>query len=227
MLKRHIIVFAAVTISVAACSTAELRTETWWINSFKVPCVGVAPTQCLQVHGGEQPFGQWRLFYDDIAGFEYRPGSLYRVKVRVTEIPAEQLPADVSSLRFELLEILEQRPDPRAPLHDIYVLEATGSENDMRVRPGSTQARIEFNIVQGRYSGNDGCREFHGAINELDGERLSLAPAKVVDGSCASDIQPTSLLPDIANVAMWRRDGLMLELLNAKGERQLLFKKVD
>lgn len=227
MLGRFTMVLAAVMISVVACSSAGLRTETWWINTFKVPCVGVAPTQCLQVHGDEQPFGDWRLLYGDIAGFEYQPGNLYRVKVRVTEVPADQLPADVSSLRFELLEIIEQRSDPRAPLHDIYVLEATANENIMRGRPASAQATIEFNIVQGRYAGNDGCREFHGAINELDGERLSLAPAIAIDGACASDIQPTSLLLHLANIAMWRRDGLLLELLNAKGERQLLFRKAD
>lgn len=65
-------VLAAVIFGTAACSSAEFCIETWWINSFKVPCVGVAPTNCLQVHDDEQPFGEWRFFYDDIAGFEYQ-----------------------------------------------------------------------------------------------------------------------------------------------------------
>ena len=221
------LLLAAVVTSAVACSSAGLRTEVWWINSFRVPCVGVAPMQCLQVHGDEQPFGEWRLFYDDIAGFEYQPGSLYRVKIRRTEVPADRLPADASSLRYGLLEIIEQRPDPRAPLHDIYMLEATGSGNTKRDHPASAQATIEFNIVLGRYAGNDGCREFHGAINDLDGERLSLAPPIIIDGVCARDSQTTALLLHLADIAMWRRDGLLLELLDASGERQLLFRKVD
>ena len=220
-------VLAAVIFCTVACSSAELRTETWWINSFKVPCVGVAPMHCLQVHGDEQAFGEWRLFYDGIAGFEYRPGNLYRVKVRISEVPADQLPADASSLRYELLEIIEQGPDPRAPLHDIYVLAATGSGSIQRDRPGSAQETIEFNIVQARYAGNDGCREFHGAITYLDGERLSLGPAVTVDEVCTGDSQPTDLLLHLANIAKWRRDGLSLELLNVNGERELLFRKVD
>jgi len=227
VLSRCMMVLAAVVLGTVACSSAEFRTETWWINSFKVPCVGVAPMHCLKVHDDEQPFGEWRFFYDDIAGFEYQPGSLYRVKVRITEVPADQLPADASSLRYELLEIIEQGPDPRAPLHDIYVLEATGSGSIQRDRPAPAQATIEFNIVQARYFGNDGCREFNGAITYLDGERLSLAPAVTVDGSCTGDSQPTDLLPHLANIAKWQRDGLSLELLNAKGERELLFRKVD
>lgn len=227
MLSRCIMVLAAVMISAVACSPAGLRTEIWWINSFKVPCVGVAPMHCLQIHGDEQAFGEWQLFYGDIAGFEYRPGSLYRVKVRITELPADQLPSDASSLRYELLEIIEQGPDPRAQLHDIYVLEATGSGDIKSDRPASAQATIEFNIVRGRYAGKDGCREFNGAIDDLDGERLSLAPATTVASACANDTQPSALLPHLADVAMWRRDGLLLELLDAKGERQLLFRKVD
>jgi len=226
-MSRCIIVLAAVAFGMAACSSRASRTETWWVNSFKVPCVGVAPMHCLQVHDDEQPFGDWRLFYDGIGGFEYRPGNLYRVKVRISEVPAEQLPADASSLRYELLEIIEQSPDPRAPLHDIYVLAATGSGSVQRDRPGSGQATIEFNIVQAWYAGNDGCREFNGAITYLDGERLSLGPAVTVDGVCTDDAQPTDLLPHLANIDKWRRDGLSLELLNLQGERELLFRKVD
>ena len=227
LLIRCILVLAAVITSAVACASAGLRAEVWWINSFRVPCVGVAPMQCLQVHRDEQPFGEWRLLYDDIAGFEYKPGSLYRVKVLRTEVSADRLPADASSLRYELLEIIEKRPDPRAPLHDIYVLEATGSGKSKRDRPASPQANIEFNIVLSRYAGNDGCREFHGAINDLDGERLSLAPPSTVDGVCSRDSQPTALLLYLADIAMWRRNGLLLELLDASGEPQLLLRKVD
>ena len=182
---------------------------------------------CLQIHDEEHAFGEWQFFYSDIAGFDFQPGKLYRISVRITERSEDPLPADISSLRYELIEVIEERPDPRAALHDIYVLEATADEKIRHDRAGSSEARIEFNIVQARYAGNDGCRDFDGAIEDLDGRSLRLAPATVGDSKCAGDTQPTDLLLHLANVAAWRRNGLLLELLNANGERQLLFRKVD
>lgn len=70
------------------------------------PCVGVAPTTCLQVREAEdQP---WTLHYFGYEGFEHEPGVEYRLRVRGT--PVADPPADGSSIHWSLLEILDQRP---------------------------------------------------------------------------------------------------------------------
>lgn len=228
MQTRYFAALIVALVGVSACSEEQAPpTETWWINSFKVPCAGVAPMHCLQVHQGEAPFGEWQLLYQDIAGFEYAPGNLYRVKVRVIESPADQVPADASSLRYELVEVVEQLPDPRAPLHDIFVLGSIGEESVERAASGVAQSTIEFNIVQERYAGFDACRDFEGPILAVDGELLQLGRASASEEECPDGSSVTVLIDELASVAAWRRDGMLLELLDAQGTRRLLFRKVD
>jgi hypothetical protein len=78
----------------------------WEIGPEQVPCTGVAPQQCLRVR--ELPDGEWQLFYDTIAGFEYEPGFTYVVEVAVT--PVANPPADASSLAYTLVRVLEKEP---------------------------------------------------------------------------------------------------------------------
>jgi len=71
------------------------------------PCTaGVMKTSCLQVRETEsQP---WELHYFGYEGFEHQPGVEYRLRVRGT--PVANPPADASSVRWSLIEILDQKP---------------------------------------------------------------------------------------------------------------------
>jgi hypothetical protein len=97
----------------ASCEGAkseDVDTYTYWVNSSRVPCMGVAPMECLQIRKGDDP--AWQLFYSDIEGFEYEPGYLYRLRVREEKRDPESVPADASSIRFVLVEVVEKKPDP-------------------------------------------------------------------------------------------------------------------
>ncbi len=48
----------------------------------------------------------WKNFYDQINGFKFQEGYEYKLKVKVTEI--KNPPADASSLKYSLVEILEK-----------------------------------------------------------------------------------------------------------------------
>ncbi len=71
----------------------------------KVDCVGVAPMKCLQVR---EVGGDWQNFYAPIEGFDFVEGSRYRLQVKVTEIANP--PADGSSLRYQLVRVLDKMP---------------------------------------------------------------------------------------------------------------------
>lgn len=77
-----------------------------WVDSVRVDCVGSSPRKCLRVKDAED--AEWSLFYSDIEGFEYEEGFLYELRVDVT--PVESPPADVASLRFELVEVVSKEP---------------------------------------------------------------------------------------------------------------------
>ena len=71
----------------------------------KVDCVGVVPMKCLQVR---EVGGDWQNFYAPIEGFDFVEGSRYRLQVKVTKIANP--PADGSSLRYQLVRVLDKMP---------------------------------------------------------------------------------------------------------------------
>jgi len=77
-----------------------------YVNAKLVPCSGVAPMQCLQVR--ENPQDNWRLHYGAIEGFTFEPGYLYELKIREETIANP--PADGSSKKWTLVEILRKTP---------------------------------------------------------------------------------------------------------------------
>ena len=96
-----------------SCKSTNSENEasgiTYWINSSKVPCVGVAPMECLEVRQSES--AAWQLFYSEIEGFDYEPGYVYRIKVREEKRDPENMPADISSIRYILVSVEEKIPD--------------------------------------------------------------------------------------------------------------------
>lgn len=96
-----------------SCKSSNSENEasgiTYWINSSRVPCVGVGPMECLEVRQSES--ADWQLFYSSIEGFNYEPGFLYRIKVREEKRNPEDIPADASSIRYILVSVEEKIPD--------------------------------------------------------------------------------------------------------------------
>lgn len=72
----------------------------------KIPCVGVAPQECLQVRETGQT--EWQNFYDPIEGFTFVTGFSYLLRVERTTV--DNPPADGSSYSWRLLDIVSQTP---------------------------------------------------------------------------------------------------------------------
>ena len=93
-------------------ATAALSTETGsatigktlFVGPERVDCVGVAPQKCYKVK--EDSSEEWRFFYSEIAGFDYEPGYQYQLLVR--EETVSNPPADGSSLRWVLIEVVSK-----------------------------------------------------------------------------------------------------------------------
>nr|WP_047165936.1 META and DUF4377 domain-containing protein [Sphingomonas sp. Y57] len=76
-----------------------------YVSAETRPCHGVAPMTCLQIR--EKPGEPWQLHYDGIVDFEPQPGIEYRL--RIIEEKVAHPPADGSSLRWTLDQVIEQR----------------------------------------------------------------------------------------------------------------------
>jgi len=79
------------------------ETKILYIDSKLADCVGVGPQKCMLVR--ENSDSDWQMFYDKIEGFDYQEGVQYQLEVMITDV--ENPPADSSSLKYTLIEILE------------------------------------------------------------------------------------------------------------------------
>lgn len=90
----------------ATNATAPLKHVVIEVAPVQVDCVGVAPMKCLQYR--EKGTTDWLNYYGAIEGFEFQEG--YRYTLRIAEYAVENPPADASSLRWVLEQVLERQP---------------------------------------------------------------------------------------------------------------------
>lgn len=147
---------------------AELRMIE--VDSRQVDCVGVAPAKCLRVRdASDQP---WRLFHGAIEGFAFEPG--YRYRLQVEEIAVADPPADGSSLRTVLREMVrkvavEPPADPFAgKVWRLFELQAGGPA----LQP-TALITLAIDAPGGRASGKGGCNNWF-ATAAVDGPNLKL-----------------------------------------------------
>ncbi len=86
-----------------ACNSGQ-KTERYTIASQTADCTGVGPQKCMLVKKGNAT--DWEYFYSRIEGFNYEEGFEYELDVR--EIPVENPPADASSIRYELVNVISK-----------------------------------------------------------------------------------------------------------------------
>lgn len=163
--------FGIFLITMYSCKSTKLsenqnmEEKVFWINSTKLPCQGVGPMTCLQIQeGAEIEEGKWLNFFSNIEGFDYKPGNIYRIKVNVEQLPPP-IPADASSLRYSLTEVISVEQDRTLRITDIFKIEKVGEiENPVGMGKSLT---IEFNAAERGIFGFSGCNTFRGSITKL------------------------------------------------------------
>jgi len=93
-------------------------------------CFGLFLTLCMQTRTSE--LGLDENFFDPIDGFDYQWGFDYELLIRVTEL--EDVPADASSLRYELIEVVSQSDYQAGETFNFTA--TSGSESVRFVEPG-------------------------------------------------------------------------------------------
>lgn len=95
----------AVMLTLSACQSPLTDSlEVLYVDSKLVDCYGVVPQQCLRVKSIEP--ARWELLHQGIDGFKYEAGKNYRLLVN--SIQLKKPPQDSSSIRYELVKIIER-----------------------------------------------------------------------------------------------------------------------
>lgn len=198
----------------------------YWVNSYKVPCEGVAPMHCLQVR--QEKNGAWRNFFSNIQGFDYEPGYLYKIRVGTEVLKAEDVPADASSKKYTLVSVLEKKLDKKLLINDIWALE--GMDGDTIDWKGDDVPRerpfIEVHLATNRVLGNDGCNTLRGSLAKIDDRNISFTPFMGTKMACKNSAMSATFVKNLGKVQEYQIENKQL-ILNGGGQELLRFKKVD
>ena len=186
--------------------------------------------QCLQIQKGENlQDGKWELFYDSIEGFEYQAGSIYKLSVKIEELNPAEIPADGSSLRYTLVEVLEIKPDAKLRLNDIWAVERIQGTPFKMQKEGSRNKRpiLEIHLVDNKILGNDGCNQLFGQIAKLTDTAIQFDNIGGTKMACPDMTTPQKFTESLSQTASYKISGLKLYFFDEGGEEVLVFQKVD
>lgn len=203
----------------AAPAPAEGENITLYVGPNQAPCMGVAPQTCLLVK--ENPEDAYSLFYSTIEGFEFEAGFEYELLVNKQTVPNP--PADASSFRWTLVEVVSQTPvAPAAELEGVtWKLIAYTDQNGMLSMP-SAEATIK--LQDGEAGGQGGCNMFF-APYTLEGDQLSFGPAGSTMMACEERVmaQEQAFLASLEQIAAYQIVANQLHMANADGAVILVF----
>ncbi|NJX14640.1 DUF4377 domain-containing protein [Tamlana crocina] len=212
-------------LSVSCNSEDDTKTTTYWVNSLKTECdAGAGKAQCLQVYNGDDVTNAtWTLFYAPIEGFSFETGYLQKIKVKETQRDAANVPADASSIKYELVEVIEKKQDKKTLLNDIW---AATHINGTAIATENVPT-LEINLSKMQALGKDGCNNFSGKITDLNDETLTFGALASTRKMCPDMTIPDQFNQAINQTASYKYEQLTLYLYNASGDEILRFKKVD
>lgn len=136
----------------------------------------------LKVHCGENlENSKWENFYAPIIGFEFKEGVLHKISVKETKLAANEIPADASSIKYDLVKVLETKTDPLKNLNgNCICTEIKGIE----IKETFRKPNLNINLSQMRISGNGGCNSFSGQILNLDFSKIKFGPVAMTKKMC-------------------------------------------
>ena len=217
--------FYALLFLFAACNPVE-NTSILWVNSYQVDCTGAGKMKCMLIQKGEAINEDgWQNFYSRIEGFEYEPGYLYKLKVKEERL--ENVPADASSIKYMLVEVMEKKEDRRLKVNGSWnAVKINGSIIKLpRTRGAGVIPHLDIDIKTMQISGIDNCNNFSGMILTLDDQNIKLGPLAATKKMCP-DLTIANAFNDALNgVSKYQLDGNVLKFMDSEGVELLEFTK--
>lgn len=221
------------TLTLAACQPVQdtrssadaLRETTLYVGPELADCVGVGPMKCMLVT--EDPKSEPQFFYSQIEGFEFEPGYSYALRVRIE--PVANAPADASSLKYTLIEILSKEPVATSAMKTrtlegpVWQLTAADDGSGALVEvPAGVETTALFDA--GQVSGSGGCNRYSASYT-LDGDNLTILPGPMTMMACPEPQMTVEQLfmAALAATASYQISDDQLALLDASGQTVATF----
>jgi heat shock protein HslJ len=196
--------------------SAPQNEKTIYVGPNLVNCVGVAPQKCMQIK--EDPEDDWKYFYDQIEGFNYEEGYLYQIKVAGETIA--NAPADSSTIRYKLVEIIDQTPVQAELTGVTWALESLNGE-----LPATNSEITAIFGVDGSLYGSAGCNSYNTSY-QVGGETITISPIATTRMSCPQPgvmEQEAAYLLTLESAKEFSIVGYRLTLLNEDGDEIITY----
>lgn len=206
-------------------SVSAAREATFYVGPELGDCVGVAPMKCMLVR--ENLNNEYQFFYSEIEGFTFEPGYTYELRVRIE--PVANAPADASSLKYTLVEMVSKELAEEGAMESATlegptwqltaVSDGSGVLTDA---PAGVEATALFE--EGRVGGSSGCNRYSAGYT-LDGASLTIMPGPMTMMACPEPQMTVEqqFMAALAATASHQIDGDQLALLNADGQTVATF----
>lgn len=219
------VLFVGILVFFVACASAPKGTV-YWVNSYKVDCNGVGPMKCMLIQKGETLLEeQWENFYAQIEGFDYEPGFMYKLLVQEEEL--ENAPADASSLKYTLIEILEKKQDDKPLLNGNWELKTmNGSIVKLpKIQGAGLIPCIQIDIAKMHLSGIDGCNHLNGVIKSIKEDKIEFGPIAGTMKMCPDMTLADSFNRAMSKVHKFKVENQKLLFFSEEGTELLEFQK--
>ena len=214
-----ITLLALASIAVAACGPVGGPVgKTIYVGPYLVDCEGVAPQTCMLVK--ENLDDDWTYFYDQIEGFDYEPGFEY--ELRINEEKVENPPADASSIRWVLVEVVSKT---RSLEGNTWVLESY-LDGQGTLASALPDTEVTATFKDGDVSGNASCNNYFGDYRFHGDDRLTVTVMGMTEMYCAPDAvmaQEAEYLAALDKSASYVIADDKLQIEDAGGNQLLVF----
>ncbi|UWX55771.1 META domain-containing protein [Maribacter litopenaei] len=160
------------------------------VSGIKTECsAGAGKMQCLNIYRGEDINNpNWENFYASIKGFEFEEGYLQKIEVKETRLDKNEVPADGSSIKYELIKVLDKQKDIRSELNGDWTLVKLNNAPLNRMVAIPT---ITIELSKKVLAANGGCNNFTGQIETLTASEISLGTVAGTKKACINkNVEP-------------------------------------
>lgn len=220
---QHFWMTMLILTSLSACTQQKGLVSTYWVNGTQVDCMGVGPRKCLQVQKTDEIDEQaWVNFFAKIEGFDYEAGYIYKLQVKEEQLPADQVPADASSVKYTLMKVLEKTPDIRFDINGDWMLIRLDGAKMNRMMTAPTML---IDLGEMHISGNGGCNNYTTGIKSIGSTSISIRPAAGTRRACIKDNVEHQYFIALGKVTNYKIEGDKLIFTDENGTELLAFLK--
>tara|TARA_B100000809_G_C15053464_1_gene499779 strand:+ start:201 stop:1223 length:1023 start_codon:yes stop_codon:yes gene_type:complete len=205
-----------------SCSTN--KSKIFWVSGIKTECsAGAGKMQCLNVQKSEHfDNANWENFYDKIVGFEFEEGYLQKIEVKEIRLKDSKVPADGSSLKYELVKVLDKKEDTRNGLNGNWTL---AKLNDSPINRMVVTPKMTIDLSKKIIFGHGGCNNYTGQIQSLSDSKITTGTIAGTKKACINKNVEFEFHQAINSISTYELNGENLTFYDERGKKILGFIK--